>query len=58
MDQDKTRKYSRIYAANTSTPTISHKLPLQFMWEINTATTFKENLKSANTQRKLGAEVD
>jgi hypothetical protein len=38
---------------NTSTPTISHKLPLQFIWEINTATTFKENLKSTYTQRKL-----
>ena len=38
---------------NTSTPTISHKLPLQFIWGINTATTFKENLKSTYTQRKL-----
>jgi hypothetical protein len=36
-----------------STATISHKLPLQFIWEINTATTFKENLKSTYSQRKL-----
>ena len=53
MDQDETTKSESIHPENTHAYATPHKLPPQFIWEINTTTAFKENLKSNNTHRKL-----
>ena len=54
-----TRQNNPTPTDNTSTPTISKKLRLQFTWENNSSgLLFNENLRSINSQRKLEQSVN